>query len=278
MKHSTEAARGTTFVQSRVVKVAKRGVVVSLAGLGLTVGGVLYGPLTAHAGWTPGQLPPCSQPLSTGTGPLPIPCPVPPLPLVKNLNAPTIRQDMPLDCESAALAVALEARGFNVSQDWVFNHLPKDGRSAVLSEGRPLRWGDPNTAFVGNVGGSEARYTGYGVYEAPIAAVAQLAGATAVGHTGWTPGEIEDEVRAGDPVVIWVNFDFGYTVTRTWTAWDGRSIPYTSLEHAVTVVGVNMRAHTVTMVDVAMGARRTITESAFSSALATFGGMAVAIS
>jgi len=197
---------------------------------------------------------------------------------VRNLDAPVIRQDMPLDCESAALAVALETKGFDLTQDWVFNHLPKEGRAAVLSEGRPLRWGDPNTAFVGNVDGSEGAYTGYGVYEAPIAAVAQLAGATAVGRTGWTAVQIEDEVRAGNPVVIWINFDFGYTPTQTWTAWDGQSIRYTTLEHAVTVVGVSMRAHTDTVVDVAMGMDRTITQSAFASAIRTFGGMAVAIS
>ncbi len=275
--HPTQTVRNTAIAQAQVAKRAQRGVVVGLVGVSLAVSAVLGGPLLARAGWTPGGTPPCRETVPSRTQPLQLPCPAPPLPLVRNLNAPTIRQDMSLDCELAALAVALETKGFDVSQDWVFDHLPKEERSAVLSEGRPVRWGDPNTAFVGNVNGSEAGFTGYGVYEAPIAAVAQLAGATAVGHTGWTAVEIEDEVRAGNPVVIWVNFDFGDSATRTWTAWDGRLIPYTTLEHAVTVVGVNMRVHTVTVVDVAMGARRTLTDAAFAAAIRTFGGMAVAI-
>ena len=277
--HPTQTLRNTAPAQGQVATMPQHRLLVGLVGASLAVSAVLGGPLIARAGWTAGHTPPCRATVPIRTRPLQLPCPAPPLPLplVRNLKAPTIRQDMSLDCESAALAVALETRGFDVSQDWVFGHLPKEERSAVLSEGRPVRWGDPNVAFVGNVNGSEASFTGYGVYEAPIAAVAEVAGAAAVGHTGWTAVEIEDEVRAGNPVVIWVNFGFSDSATRTWTAWDGQVIPYTTLEHAVTVVGVNMRTHTVTVVDVAMGARRTLTDAAFAAALRTFGGMAVAI-
>src|SRR5580700_564765 len=71
--------------------------------------------------------------------PKPVPKPVPkptPKPAPKstpapaaqefyNLPAPVIRQDMSLDCESAALAIALAEKGHNVGQGWVFNHLAK---------------------------------------------------------------------------------------------------------------------------------------------------------
>lgn len=194
------------------------------------------------------------------------------------LNAPVIHQDMRLDCESAALSVALAVKGIALSQNWVFGQLPKDARLAVVSRERPVTWGDPYTAFVGNVNGSENNYTGYGVYYPPIVAVAERAGAPAVGHTGWTTVQIESQIRRGNPVVVWVNFNFAYSGTSSWNAWDGRVIPYTTEEHAVTVIGFNTAAQTVTVVDVGVGLRRTIPTAEFTSAIATFGGMAVAIS
>jgi uncharacterized protein YvpB len=181
------------------------------------------------------------------------------------------------DCESAALAVALESKGFPVTQTWVFDELPKQPQEALISRERPVTWGDPYEAFVGNVYGSETNYTGYGVYYPPIAAVAELAGATTDARTGWTTSQIEAQLRLGHPVVVWTNFNFGYSLTSTWQAWDGRIVPYTTEEHAVTVVGFNSVAGTVTVIDVGVGLRRTISTAEFTSAIATFGGMGVAV-
>ena len=156
------------------------------------------------------------------------------------LNAPTLHQEMPLDCESAALAVALQTRGFALTQNWVFDQLPKQPQRAVVSRGRPVAWGDPYAAFVGNVDGSETNYTGYGVYYPPIAAAAARAGATTDARTGWTTSTIELQIQLGHPVVVWTNFNFAYSGTNTWTAWDGRVVPYTTAEHAVTVIGFEL--------------------------------------
>ena len=194
------------------------------------------------------------------------------------LKAPLIRQSMRLDCESAALTVALQTKHIALTQSWVFSELPKETRSAVVSRQRPVTWGDPYAAFVGNVQGSESNYTGYGVYWPPIAAVAVRAGVTAIGHTGWTLTEIELQVRMGNPVVVWTNYNFAYSRTSTWRAWDGRVIPYTNEEHTVTVIGFNSVTGTVTVVDVGVGLLRTISAAQFSAAIATFEGMAVAIS
>jgi uncharacterized protein YvpB len=194
-----------------------------------------------------------------------------------SLNAPIMHQDMPLDCESAALAVALQTKGFNVSQTWVFDALPKQPQRAVVSRERPVTWGDPYEAFVGNVYGSETNYTGYGVYYPPIAAVAERAGATVDARTGWTTSEIEYELQLGRPVVVWTNFNFAYSGTSVWHAWDGRIVPYTTSEHAVTVVGFNSVAGTVSVIDVGVGLRRTLSTAEFTAAIATFGGMGVAV-
>jgi uncharacterized protein YvpB len=194
------------------------------------------------------------------------------------LNAPNIRQDKPLDCEAASLQVALAAAGYNVSQDTLFNRLPQDGRPAIVANGAAERWGDPYTAFVGNVYGAEANFTGYGVYYQPIVNVAAGVGASADGHTGWTVPAIEAQIRRGAAVIVWVNNDYTATGVRYWTAWDGRLIPYTTHEHTLVAIGFDAVARTVTSVDVGNGSRVTFSEVGYASLLTTFGGMGVAVS
>jgi uncharacterized protein YvpB len=241
-----------------------------LATLSMSLAAMAAGPFVALAGW---QAMPCS---STA-----IPAPgqenVCHIATAASLSAPAIHQSMPLDCESAALAVALEAKGFPLTQAWVFAELPKQPQRAVVSGQRPVDWGDPYAAFVGNVDGSESRYTGYGVYYPPIAAVAERVGATTDARIGWTTSQIESQLRLGHPVVVWINFNFSYTRTSTWQAWDGRVVPYTTEEHAVTVVGFNSVAGTVSVIDVGVGLRRTVSTAEFTAAIATFGGMGVAV-
>jgi uncharacterized protein YvpB len=194
------------------------------------------------------------------------------------LNAPNIRQDKPLDCEAASLQVALAVAGYGVSQDTIFSRLPQDARPAVVVNGAAQRWGDPYTAFVGNVYGAEANFTGYGVYYQPIVNVAAGVGASADGHTGWTVPAIEAQIRRGASVIVWVNNDYTVTGVRYWTAWDGRSIPYTTHEHTLVAIGFDSVAQTITSVDVGNGSRVTFSEGGYASLLTTFGGMGVSVS
>jgi uncharacterized protein YvpB len=115
------------------------------------------------------------------------------------------------------------------------------------------------------------------VYYPPIAAVAERAGASVDAHTGWTVSAIEYQIQLGHPVIVWTNSTFAYSRTSIWNAWDGRAVPYTTQEHTVTVIGFNSLTGTVTIVDVGVGLRRTISTATFSAAIATFGGMGVAV-
>jgi uncharacterized protein YvpB len=196
-----------------------------------------------------------------------------------SLSAPIIKQDLALDCEAAALQVALAVQHITVPQDQIYAGLPQDPRSPTLGpDGYPARWGDPFTAFVGDVHGYEPSFTGYGVYFPPIVAAAERYGARADGHTGWTIAEIIAQLRAGNSVVIWLTSDFKAHTPRYWTAWDGRRIPWAIGEHAVPVIGFDPLLNTLTVVDVLYGTERTFTTTGFAAAMTTFDGMGVAVS
>jgi uncharacterized protein YvpB len=192
---------------------------------------------------------------------------------------PAVQQSHALDCEAAALVAALAARGVGVSQEWVLAQIGADARQPVVDgRGHIIRWGNPNLAFVGDVNGSEPRDTGYGVYQAPIAAAARAAGRPAAGARGWDPWALLDEVARGHPAVIWVDATFSPVPMHQWTAWDGTTVDYAIGEHAVTVVGVDAVAGTMTLLDVAHAQFRTFSIAQFIGFFASYGNMAVVVS
>ena len=62
---------------------------------------------------------PTASPASTNTGAVFLPGPI-------------IKQDLALDCESAALQVALALQKIDVPQDRIYSSLPQDSRSPEL--------------------------------------------------------------------------------------------------------------------------------------------------
>jgi uncharacterized protein YvpB len=201
-----------------------------------------------------------------------------------NLNAtisdPLIRQTHNLDCESAALRMALLAKGIDRSENWILGQMGADLRRAVVNPyGDVLRWGDPYQTFVGDVNGLDYNATGYGVYYPPIFMAAQRAYRSGLAKEGWNPHDLYVEVASGNPAVVWVPV-YGYWASATmryWTAWDGRQIRYTLVEHAMTLIGVNAGAGTVTLNDPNRGFVRTVSMAAFEAAFAKFNNMAVVV-
>jgi uncharacterized protein YvpB len=187
-----------------------------------------------------------------------------------------VRQKYGLDCEAAALQIALSAIGINVSQDWLLQRFGVDPRLPAMSGGRPVRWGDPYESFVGDVRGAWLR-TGYGVYYPPIAAAAQVAGAGAVGHEAWSPSQLYNEVALGHPVVVRVSHLLNPVSVGHWTAWDGRNVWYSPQDHAQVLSGFNYAAGTVTLADPSDGQMHTVSMSLFEYRFAQFMGSAVVI-
>lgn len=146
--------------------------------------------------------------------------------------------DLPNGCEVTSLSMLLTAGGTPVDKDVLAREQATDPTPPVFS-GPPgdfysiSRWGNPNTAFVGNVEGY-----GYGIYHAPLA---KLLNSKTHGHgldlTGRPFSEVLARLRLGTPIVLWTTSTF-QPPTRwvTWTTPEG-PVRATPLEHAVLLVG-----------------------------------------
>lgn len=198
----------------------------------------------------------------------------PQAPSIQTIDVPVVAQVMNLDCETAALQMGLAAFGQPSAQAQLFALENPDTRPAVVGAGGIQRWGDPYTNFVGNVNGLETNATGYGVYWPVIAAIAQQHGVPeARGGDGLTADVAYAALQLGHPVEVWVNAGWGLLPTGSWTAWDGRSIPYTLEEHAVTLSGVS--AASVRVNDPLHGTQYWIAKTTFERNWADFGNQAV---
>jgi uncharacterized protein YvpB len=165
---------------------------------------------------------------------------------IVTIATPIYRQLRGLDCETAALQMALAALGRDYTQDQLIAMQPApDTRTPVMGpvvngNKTVLQWGNPYKQFVGNIDGADWIPTGYGVYYPPLVSVAQSHGApNAYGREGFSASEIYAALAAGHPVMAWVETGWMKAYVGTWTAWDGTRIRYSLLEHTVTLSGVS---------------------------------------
>jgi uncharacterized protein YvpB len=183
--------------------------------------------------------------------PTPRPTPTPtPTPTTVTFNVPVYKQLRNLDCETAALQMALGALGINYTQNQLIAMQPQpDTRQPVMGafvSGHKTvkQWGNPYKNFVGNIDGADLIPTGYGIYYPPLLALVQSHGVpNAEGGegaaNGWTPAKIYAELAAGHPVMAWTETGWDRPYVGTWTAWDGTPIRYSLIEHVVTLSGVS---------------------------------------
>jgi uncharacterized protein YvpB len=225
-------------------------------------------------------MPPSPIPAIASPPPLPEPSPSP-RPTERVLDIKIHYQEHNLTCEAAALKMALAYEGINVDEMTLIGYMTRDPRPAKFdSHGHLATWGDPALGFVGNPDGNIQRYTGYGVYDRPVAYAALLAGANVVAAGGGlygspiAPSEVYDAILDGHPVVAWISNTYGTVSLKQYTAYDGSTVSYTLTEHAVTVVGV--RADAVLINDPWFG-QHWHTKAQFEAAYATFQQMAVIV-
>jgi len=204
-----------------------------------------------------------------------------PRPTERVLDIKIHYQEHNLTCEAAALKMALAYEGIDVDEMTLIGYMTSDPRPARFdSGGHLIAWGDPAHGFVGNPDGHIERYTGYGVYDQPVAYAALLAGANVVAAGGGlygspiAPSEVYDAVLDGHPVVAWISNTYRTVALKQYMAYDGAAVSYTLTEHAVTVIGV--RPDAVLINDPWFG-QHWRSKAQFEAAYATFEQMAVII-
>ncbi|MEA2654943.1 MAG: hypothetical protein QOI23_308 [Chloroflexota bacterium] len=190
-------------------------------------------------------------------------------------------QDHNLSCEAAALKMALAYEGISLDEITLMRYMSIDLRpSRFDTRGRLAVWGDPARAYVGNVDGHIERYTGYGVYNDPVARAAIRAGAGVVASgsglygAGIAPRAVYNAVLDGHPVVAWISNTYHDVALSRYVAYDGATVWYTLSEHAVTVIGV--RPGAVLINDPWFG-QAWHSKAQFESAYKTFNHMAVIV-
>ncbi len=117
-------------------------------------------------------------------------------PKITLLNIPVDLQDKKLSCEAASLKMALLSKDIYVTEDDIMNRVGYD-----LTPLRDGIWGDPNSAFVGDIDGKIC-VEGYGVHWGPIAKVAND-WTDAEAFSLWDLNRLVKEIQAGNPVVVW---------------------------------------------------------------------------
>ena len=187
------------------------------------------------------------------------------------LNVPMDYQDKPLSCEAASLKMALNYRGAIVSETDIMNIV---GYDPTIRNGNV--WGDPYTAFVGDINGRQDT-TGYGVYWDPIARAART-WRNATAFTGWTSGQAAEQLAAGNPIVVW-GVTGGSIARDDWITLAGKSILAWHGEHARTLIGFKGTVSNPTsfILNDPVSGRITWTKSQFESNWSSFGNAGVVV-
>jgi uncharacterized protein YvpB len=193
----------------------------------------------------------------------------------RTIAVPVYRQAMTLDCETSALRMGLATFGHYYSDAGLYALEKPDTRAPVMGANHTVvRWGDPYTNFVGNVWGSDTTPTGYGVYWPVIQSIARSHGLpNAYGGEGFAPASVYNALSAGHPVEVWVETNWARPWLGTWTAWDGRKVRFSYVEHAVILSGVS--ATQVRVNDPLHGTQYWISKSRFETVWHDFNNMAV---
>lgn len=193
----------------------------------------------------------------------------------RTIPVPIYQQAMTLDCETSSLRMGLATFGHYYSDSALFAYENPDLRAPIMGPNHTvLQWGDPYTNFVGNVWGSDTAPTGYGVYYPVIVSVARTHGLpNAYGGEGFAPATVYSALSAGHPVEVWIETYWERPWLGVWTAWDGRKIRYSYIEHAVILSGVS--ATQVRVNDPLHGTQYWVSKSLFETVWRDFDNMAV---
>lgn len=150
---------------------------------------------------------------------------------ITQISVPFHPQEHALTCETAALRMALNYHGENVTEKELLEKLNFDTK-----EPKTIFhiWGDPDLGFVGDIDGSVFKGTGYGVYNIPILDLAMQYRPSFIIENAEL-GDILKEVKNGNPVIVWGLLSRRKPIL--WRSMEGKLIEAYPGEHARVVTG-----------------------------------------
>jgi len=119
------------------------------------------------------------------------------VPKIFTLDIPLRKQKHTFTCFASASEMVLAYYGIEMTEEEIWNQIAKDPtkRSYVRNI-----WGDPNKGIVGQMDGSVG--SGYGAHWDPVAKMLARYRPVEV-KRNWNLKELLDEVKAGNPVMVW---------------------------------------------------------------------------
>lgn len=176
-------------------------------------------------------------------------------------NFPLINQNpkYPTGCESVALTMLLRYYGVSVTPDNIIAKLKK-GSVPYLENG--IRYGgNPENEFVGNPYSNNS----YGVYEKPMAEVANAFKGGVIAKSDFSFSEVISLVQSGKPVMVWTSM--GLSLPYISDSWiykaTGETIKWKANEHAV--IMIDATDSTVVVADPIGGKIKTYSRSTFEA-------------
>ena len=169
-------------------------------------------------------------------------------------------QALPLDCESRSAVDWAAYFGVSIGELDFLGKLPESD--------------DPDAGFVGNAHGSLGQTPpgDYGVHAGPVADLLRAYGVSARAARGLTWDDVQAEIDAGRPVMVWVVGQVGYGTSFDYTAPStGHTSRVAPFEHTVMVIGYG--PDTVTILDGATAYIRS--RAQFMASWGALGDMAV---
>lgn len=150
-------------------------------------------------------------------------------------GVPFINQypNYPTGCESVALTILLNYHGVLVTPDDIISELPKG--SVPYTKNGITYGGNPEIEFIGN----PYSLNSFGVYEKPLAEVANKFKSGINIATGTSFDEILNIVGTGKPVIVWTSMYLAAPYISTSWIYEptGERIYWKANEHAVVVIG-----------------------------------------
>ena len=178
--------------------------------------------------------------------------------------------DYPTGCESVSLYMLLKYYGVDVTVDQIYDLLPM-GAQPYDDENGVRHGANPEREFVGD---PRSEYS-YGVFNEPIAKVAEQFMPGAQTKTGAAVDEIRAILDTGNPVLVWyVSAPMRDIMYRwSWLDENGETVSWPGGEHAVVICGYDDAS--ITYRDPNAGTTVVIDDATFARSFAELGGRIV---